>query len=690
MAQRDLPDTTPQITAIIATVPDPTREHLALDFDHTIDGLLQAANDNGYLESYSWLPWKDPGETSTAIELTTTGQEQLQERERERKRLKEPGLIILKYFDRTLPKEQRREKYYRVLYLFLVGNTPMEGVEGDQLANALKYERQLQKTSGVCFRASVTKNQSDCNPALVSGLVHKESDLGNASPNQESPATKENSDLFQPSARALAVVGPNYTGAAGSLRAQLDMIPRNQPATSSKSDSSAEDFLLGIDRIDVFAEIGTDAGKAAFAETRASAGRQASTKQGMIHFVSFAGNQAFETDALRRRTCDDQVRTAVLIEDNTAYGASQTSTTKEAQDTSEEANKVTPCRDWQIIKYPRGISLLRNAHEEEQSRSSPGSDEAPSPYLHMSLADKSEKGTVPEFSPQTATSQEAQLVAITQQLQRSRSQLVVLGGGNALDTIFLARFFHRTFPDARLMGFGADLLVNRDTDNQPLVGAVAIDAYPLVAPMPSDLRSDSPRRPFESTITESVYNPASFALWDETDNNPQLANYRDIFAGKAVDPASNQTTELHPSLWAMAVGRDAFYPLGVLEECGSNSAQILPLLHSNSKNVDPCNYQDITNNPTHFPFDPSTWWYYLCGLVLLGCILHIFCMTFASFSSLAMRDLAIDEMNNPCRRAVFIHIGTVMLFGMAFVVGFPIFPMLQIGPPNMAAVCSGG
>jgi hypothetical protein len=87
--------TTPQITTMIATVPDPTREFLALDFDHTIDGLLQEAIDNQYLESYSWLPWKSPGENGSSTE---------QEMETERKRLKEPGLIVLKYFSQSRSK----------------------------------------------------------------------------------------------------------------------------------------------------------------------------------------------------------------------------------------------------------------------------------------------------------------------------------------------------------------------------------------------------------------------------------------------------------------------------------------------------------------------------------------------------------------------------------------------------------
>ena len=365
---------------------------------------------------------------------------------------------------------------------------------------------------------------------------------------------------------------------------------------------------------------------------------------------------------------------------------------------------------WQVIKFPRGISFLRNAHEDEPTRSGEEGGLDASPYLHMSLADKNDKGTIPQFSPQTATSQEAQLVAIAQQLQRLRAKYIVVAGSNTLDNIFLARFFHRSFPDARLVSFGGDLLINRDTDNQPFVGALAIDAYPLLGPMPSDLRNDSARRPFASTITESVYNAASFALWDGTET-VKLANYRDIFAAKPGD----QLKELYPGLWAMAVGRDAYYPVGLISPCASNDLHFLPLINEGSQDIRNCsnplmpplaerqvlfreNLKLMLWPPSfdkekalwiHFPFNPSRWWYLLCSAVLLGCVVHVFCMRFASFSSLIMRDLAIDEMNNPHRRAVFIHIGTVMLFGMAIVVSYPIFPVLNVAIPNPAAAWFG-
>src|ERR1035438_3981515 len=47
------------VTAIVATVPDPVHSHLALTFDRSVDAILQAAADNGYVSSYSWLPWKN-------------------------------------------------------------------------------------------------------------------------------------------------------------------------------------------------------------------------------------------------------------------------------------------------------------------------------------------------------------------------------------------------------------------------------------------------------------------------------------------------------------------------------------------------------------------------------------------------------------------------------------------------------
>ena len=62
----------PYITAIIALVPDPLHAHMSLDFDRSIDALLQAGADNGYISSHYWIPWKSPDSTTASQGATSS------------------------------------------------------------------------------------------------------------------------------------------------------------------------------------------------------------------------------------------------------------------------------------------------------------------------------------------------------------------------------------------------------------------------------------------------------------------------------------------------------------------------------------------------------------------------------------------------------------------------------------------
>ncbi|WP_433964614.1 hypothetical protein [Tunturiibacter gelidiferens] len=134
------PGVAPDIRFIIATVPDPVHTHLALDFDRAVDAILLAAADNQYLNSYYWLPWRNrnPSSTTEPTGSATT--------EDNNKREKQPGLIILRYEPAANDSESElpQSGYYRVIYLFLVGETPALGINGDQLQNAFQYVKKLQ------------------------------------------------------------------------------------------------------------------------------------------------------------------------------------------------------------------------------------------------------------------------------------------------------------------------------------------------------------------------------------------------------------------------------------------------------------------------------------------------------------------------------------------------------------------
>ncbi|HZC44100.1 MAG TPA: hypothetical protein VE195_07995, partial [Acidobacteriaceae bacterium] len=648
----------PQITAIIASVPDPLRAISALDFDRTIDALLQAAADNHYVESYSWLPWKN---NVTVEKANENGAESAREQERKR----QPGLIILKY----VPREGGKDfsGYNRVIYLFLVGETPVLGMDGYQLENALRYEEEvkIQTPKAGAFSLSLAKAPKD--------------DPG----------------------EHLTIIGPIYSGSAASLRAALERAWVERKNTNG----------LQFTQVDIAGTTSTYQASDTL--------NQAFPKEPklQIRYVSFGFNAAYVKNQFRELVIDsghDLRRVAFLVEDGTVFGAASLPFTP----AKGEPKSIMPV----TIRFPRGISLLRNAHQEEQGQSGSGANPAPSPYLRLSLRESGSEDTVTHFSMlHTPISQEAQLSEIARQLQRYRAQFICIISSNVLDQIFLAQFLHRAVPDARLVSMGEDLMFEHATDNVPFVGGLTLTPYILVAPVPSSISPGSPQRPFASAATESIYNAASYSFWDGQDQ-PQLANYRNIF-----EP---DDLLMHASLWAALIGRDGYYPVAIISQYASDCPSILPRFDIRDKTfkkwpqpkeVPNCpavpqqagdgpksmgkklkdrfqtlkqRVQNITyilppktakkawgKSDQRFPVNPSLPWLALCVLISALCMFHAACLGFASFWSPFTRDLAIDENDQPSRRALYIHIGTVMLFCMAFVAAYPIFPPLRILRP---------
>jgi hypothetical protein len=163
------------LTALIATVPDPVHTHLALTFDRTIAAMLDAANDNNYVSSYHWLPWKNRIRAMKGPESAGDG-EPGHDPERER----EPGLLILRPGRAPPP-----GSFNKVIYIFLVAETPARGVDGFQLQRAFLYEKQLKS------------------------------------------ALKAD-DKFSTGAKcSIAIIGPNYSGSSVSMRAAIEAARKN-------------------------------------------------------------------------------------------------------------------------------------------------------------------------------------------------------------------------------------------------------------------------------------------------------------------------------------------------------------------------------------------------------------------------------------------------------------------------------
>ena len=566
----------PDVRAIIATVPDPIHSHLALEFDRTIDAFMQAAADNRFLGSQYWLPWKSRIAPRSAGEASTLPPETAEDLRREQ----QPGLIILKYGPKPGEPDATWSSYHRVIYLFLVGETPALGVNGTQLRNALRYEAMLQKT----YKARLSMGDEN----------------------------------------KLAIIGPTSSGSAASLREGLG---------NAKFDSPPSEIVIA-------GETSTS-----IANTELNSANEDDPK---ITYVSFAENTAFELskffDFLNKSAYDVR-RVAILVEEGTVFGDSNT---------NEKQGGIQ-------IRYPREISLLRNAQIDQGSKSSDSSG-TPSPYLNLSLKDADADDTVPHFSSaQTPLSQEAELMAIARQLQRNRTQYILIAGSNILDEIFLAQFLRRACPDARLVFYnGGDLLIERDIDNVQYIGSIVITPYTLI-----DLdNAGGSARAFSDAHAERAYNAASYIFWLGTSNSlcgipPALGSYQ---------RSAHNTLKI--PLWATAVGSDGYYPLGILSSCASSDPAILPSIVYDAPLK--CVETNIALWSGHNAA-PSLFWFVLCTLIACVCIGHTTVMLTAEYWSAFTRDLAVRQNDQPRRRSLYINIGTSVLFSMAFVVSFPLF-----------------
>jgi hypothetical protein len=599
------------IHAITAIVPDPVHTHLSLEFDRTIDALLQAAADNGYVSTYFWLPWKTPA-ASLASEAVSASTD-VEDPERER----QPGLIVLRYSTRL--KYQVNEdqsidvntNFSNVIYLFIVGQTPSSGMNGAQLQNAFRYEQFL-KANG-------------------------------ASLSMKDPSQ-------------MAIIGPDSSGSAASLREAIEAAHAQMPAL----------------KVDVAGNTYTQVAADLLSHSQ------------YLSYVSFGDNSAFERRELERRlqaTGFSLHRVAILVEDGTVFGQQSAATGRPRRFESV------------IIRFPREISLLRNAQPAPTGKGSSQSDSEPSPYLRLSLKDSTVDDSIPHFSREnTPFSQEAQLMAIAHQLQLYRSQFIVIVASNVLDQLFLAQFLHRACPDARLISFGSDLLFEREIDNVPFIGSVTITPYGLTTftNASSSAAAGIPLRAFPDSLTESYYNAASYIFWDgKRENrweglakrNPELAEYR--------NPFGSPGQALHTPLWATTVGSDGYYPLAILNECASDSSEILPAIVDG--NPKPCDGTKESAYPAlseleKLPVYPSFAWSALCLCITFLCVAHSGVMVVANYWSPFTRDVAIRQNDHPRRRSMYVNIGSVMLFCMAVIVAYPLFPVsfiCSVGRPSI-------
>lgn len=526
------------VQAMIATVPDPVHTRLPLVFDRSIEAIQLAAQAMNYAPDRYWLPWNPQGEPEwNDFESRQKAEQETEERE------EQPGVLMFRWDGKT------REALAQVLYVFVVAETPTTGINGQQFRNAVNYVQVLCSNVGAAGCASWDRIRI-FGPAFSGSL----SSLARLTGTVKSPDGEP-----QP-----------FTAYSGTVSSSSAVEKQGLPYTCGPGKPCPLIFRTFVH----------------------------DTESALRQFVLDAINNG-------EIQCTQRPEIAILTETNTAYGsapgyakAPREFMKKQAQSGMVESPEPDTAKCVTNFSYPREISSLRNAYSspEGNKEAQPGNAASQQPYLQFNLRDENPNTSdePPDFSQQQGpVSKEATLMKIAAELHNQHYKYIGVIGSNILDVMFLGSFLRKSYPDARLFVINSDLLFERDLDNVPYIGTVALSTYPLVTRNLdwSTRRLDQQRLPFADQYEEGQYNAAVLTMQEmlagpdsivsSTPDRlihpvpyelpPLTENSRERDLDLKFDPAREQ--KLTPPLWLSVVGTGGYWPIKILyQEKGATPA----------------------------------------------------------------------------------------------------------------------
>ncbi len=522
----------PPVRFVIATVADPVRSHLSLYFDRSIDAIQQGAQSAGYVFSRSAMPW-DWERHEPPADLPTKLAWDHYQREKE----KLPGLMIFRKINTQInPKTNHAKEEIEDLFVWIVGETPTGGIHKHQFDKALQIMRDIAGAGA----ASSVNDQS-----------------------------------------ALSILGPTFSGSLPSL---VDLLAHLQPPIQFKAAGSAKAKTLD--------------GVVVHSGTIESAiwSKWFQSVPGLASFISFQESDEAAECKFLRYALSQHFRlndVAELSEDETVFGGAGGGSDISQhvcgfKDTGREG------RDILHLKFPREISQLRAAYQSELQpipETATGGKSAPRTTLPLDLQDSgSDEDTVPTYAhAQYPLSQESVMLSITTALRAHHSRFVLLKASDPIDKLFLVRFLRQDYPEGRVVTFGSDLLYRREVEDDLLHGIMAITPYSLLPRADDQVAIPECRekqqhidRIFPSSDSAGEYN-AMLSLLPEPQNCPSAgANeiprgpYTEFgwpMIGGTAPPANNQ---LRPALWLTVLGRDAYWPVDLLDVDSGDVPSAIP------------------------------------------------------------------------------------------------------------------
>lgn len=591
-----------QVRAMMAIVADPVHSHMSLVFDRSLEAITLAAESANYVMDRYWLPWQP----------VSTASSELSKQEEDRTDA-EPGLLMYRWNGPANQTGESGKKGATLLYVFLVSDTSTAGINGDQFTHAVDYIREV------------------CGPGQAM--------CGSIKPIHVMGPTFSGSlySLRRLTARARAAQAAQqfiaYSGTVSSICAQLNQRllkdEQIEPGSKDPYSPAAECAWLGA-----YSQESNLQFRSMVTDTETAVHRFLNTLQ----------------DEDKQIDCDKPAQVAILSEAATSYGNASRAARKRLDDNDAASQKEAggekdssqkpkePC--YTNFSYPREISSLRNAYTSTvrpSSSSETTNPSAPQNYLPFDLADlqPNRSDEPPDFSNhQGPLSKEAVLMDFADDLRREHYKYVGIIGSNVLDVMFLASFLRTACPDIRLFILNPDLLFERDSDNAPYIGTLALGTYPMVGRNLYWTGGGEriPRLPFADQYEEGIFNATLLLIKDVAPhwNGAEPYEVWPPFAKQSGD------SERLP-VWLTVVGTGGFWPV-----------QVIPSTDSRSPAPDP-------RQMTHSDFSGA--WKAVIITLSAVAFLQALVLYFASPLSPRLHDFAVAAPSC-AQRLFFINVGS--------------------------------
>jgi hypothetical protein len=510
------------IEHLIATIPDPRDSRLDYFFDRNLDAMQRAIEATGYVMDRYRMPWgrsmspqQSGGQTPYQMRRTYT---------------REPGIILF----RNIKPDDRR-----LLLLFLVGETPTNGIHKEAFNSALDQIMRLHE-------AGISQPSED-------------------------------------GSWKIPVLGPSFSGSATSLALSIKELFNQRARAARAKVQIISGSATAINKSDILCLIGNNPN----VTFNTTVPLDTDVQRAFIKYLIDIG--AVDAGV-------DEPQIAILTEANTSYGR-KSNPQREIENRAKseriidqmksDLNEESPCITERTaakdqpnvhilsLTFPIHISKLRSDVSKARTAKPDAGDNALSPTHETSLplnegADA--RDVIPLFSPLETASTELVLREILSAIHHEPIRYIGLVSTDVQDQIFLVRELHRHCPNAVIFMFSGDLLYLHSEANLDFQGALIVSPYPLFnlnQYWSYPFNGDKGRLQFSSHGTQGVYN-AMLALMNEPEGMVEYG--RPFDTGRS----SGRDSEYHfhqPVYWLSIVGRNSIWPVKIL---GPDEKRIIP------------------------------------------------------------------------------------------------------------------